>query len=232
MLTHGLGESAIAERLEPIEDQLPKHIKLAYLPSLGRVRLRLSGKGADEHILDSDIQQQVDHILPLIKDIFIGFEENNTSIEQIIADQLIKTNHTLAIAESCTGGQLTQAFTQYPGASAYFKGGLVTYATESKVNILGVDNAIIEADSVVSEAVAKAMANQVRKKLKADIALSTTGNAGPTKGDSNAEVGTVYIGLATKDKVEAFKFNMGNHRERVINKTVHKAIELLQKEIF
>merc|ERR1712137_61705 len=138
ILTYGLGESAIAERLEQIEDQLPKHIKLAYLPSLGRVRLRLSGKGNDEDILDSEIQTQVDNILPLIKDIFVGFEDNNNSIEQIIANQLVKTDQTLAIAESCTGGQLPQTFTQHSGASAYFKGGLVTYATQSKVDILGV----------------------------------------------------------------------------------------------
>lgn len=232
ILTYGLGESAIAERLEQIEDQLPKHIKLAYLPSLGRVRLRLSGKGNDEDILNTDIQTQVDNILPLIKDIFVGFEDNNNSIEQIIANQLVKTNQTLAIAESCTGGKLTQTFTQHSGASAYFKGGLVTYATQSKVDILGVDQAIIEEHSVVSEAVAKAMASQVREKLKADIGISTTGNAGPTKGDSDAEVGTVFIGFATKDGVKAFQFNMGNHRERVINKTVNKTLELLQKEIF
>lgn len=232
ILTYGLGESAIAERLEQIEDQLPKHIKLAYLPSLGRVRLRLSGKGNDEDILNTDIQTQVDNILPLIKDIFVGFEDNNNSIEQIIANQLVKTNQTLAIAESCTGGKLTQTFTQHSGASAYFKGGLVTYATQSKVDVLGVDQAVIEKHSVVSEAVAKAMAINVREKLNADIGISTTGNAGPTKGDSDAEVGTVFIGFATKEGVKAFQFNMGNHRERVINKTVNKVLELLQKEIF
>ncbi|WP_417557680.1 competence/damage-inducible protein A [Mesoflavibacter zeaxanthinifaciens] len=232
ILTYGLGESAIAQRIEHIEDQLPKHIKLAYLPSLGRVRLRLSGKGNDEDVLNKDIQTQVENILPLIKDIFVGFEDNNNSIEQIIANQLVKTNQTLAIAESCTGGKLTQTFTQYSGASAYFKGGLVTYATQSKVDVLGVDQAIIEEHSVVSEAVAKAMASQVREKLKADIAVSTTGNAGPTKGDSDAEVGTVFIGFATKEGAKAFQFNMGNHRERVINKTVNKVLELLQKEIF
>lgn len=232
ILTYGLGESAIAERLEHIEDQLPKHIKLAYLPSLGRVRLRLSGKGNDEDVLSANIQTQVDNILPLIKDIFVGFEDNNNTIEQIIASQLVKTNQTLAIAESCTGGKLTQTFTQHSGASTYFKGGLVTYATQSKVDILGVDQAIIEEHSVVSEAVAKAMAINVREKLNADIGISTTGNAGPTKGDSDAEVGTVYIGFATKLGVKAYKFNMGNHRERVINKTVNKSLELLQKEIF
>lgn len=232
ILTYGLGESAIAQRIEHIEDQLPKHIKLAYLPSLGRVRLRLSGKGNDEDVLNKDIQTQVENILPLIKDIFVGFEDNNNSIEQIIANQLVKTNQTLAIAESCTGGKLTQTFTQHSGASAYFKGGLVTYATQSKVDVLGVDQAIIEKHSVVSEAVAKAMAINVREKLNADIGISTTGNAGPTKGDSDAEVGTVFIGFATKEGAKAFQFNMGNHRERVINKTVNKVLELLQKEIF
>ncbi|WGD34030.1 competence/damage-inducible protein A [Olleya sp. YS] len=232
ILTYGLGESAIADRLEAIEDNLPKHIKLAYLPSLGRVRLRLSGKSDNEDSLAQDIQQQVDNILPLIKDIFVGFQDSNEGLEQIIAKQLTKSGQTLALAESCTGGKLAEQFTAHSGASAFFKGAIVSYATQTKIDVLGVSEDLIKQHSVVSAPVAKAMAINVREKLKSDIAIATTGNAGPTKGDSDAEVGTVFIAIATKNGVVAHEFTMGNHRERVINKTVNKALELLQKEIF
>lgn len=232
ILTYGLGESAIAERIEAIEDALPKHIKLAYLPSLGRVRLRLSGKADNEVKLAEDIQLEVDKIIPLIKDIFVGFQDSNEGLEQIIANQLTKTGQTLALAESCTGGKLAEQFTAHSGASTFFKGAIVSYATQTKIDVLGVSEDLINKHSVVSAEVAKAMATNVREKLKSDVAIATTGNAGPTKGDSDAEVGTVFIAIATKNGVAAHEFNMGNHRERVINKTVNKALELLQKEIF
>ncbi|WP_054851542.1 competence/damage-inducible protein A [Olleya sp. ITB9] len=232
ILTYGLGESVVAERIEAIEDALPKHIKLAYLPTLGAVRLRLSGKGEDEAVLAKDIEIQVEKILPLIQDIFVGFQNYNEGLELIIAKQLAKMGKTLALAESCTGGKLSEKFTSHSGASAFYKGAVVSYATQTKIDVLDVSETLINQYSVVSEQVAKAMATNVRQKLKSDFAIATTGNAGPTKGDSDAEVGTVFIAIATKDKVQAFEFSMGNHRERVINKTVNKALELFQKEIF
>jgi len=232
ILTYGLGESIIAERIEAIEDALPKHIKLAYLPSLGKVRLRLSGKGEDEANLALDIQSQIDKILPLIQDVFVGFQDNDEGLEQSIARQLTKKGQTLALAESCTGGKLAEQFTSHAGASAFFKGAIVSYATQTKIDLLGVSEEVINQKSVVSLEVAEAMATNIRKIIKTDYAVATTGNAGPTKGDSDAEVGTVFIAIASKHGVKAYEFNMGNHRERVINKTVNKALELLQKEIF
>lgn len=232
ILTYGLGESIIAERIEAIEDTLPKHIKLAYLPSLGKVRLRLSGKGEDEANLALDIQSQIDKILPLIQDVFVGFQDNDEGLEQSIARQLTKKGQTLALAESCTGGKLAEQFTSHAGASAFFKGAIVSYATQTKIDLLGVSEEVINQKSVVSLEVAEAMATNIRKIIKTDYAVATTGNAGPTKGDSDAEVGTVFIAIASKNGVKAYEFNMGNHRERVINKTVNKALELLQKEIF
>ncbi|WP_397363271.1 competence/damage-inducible protein A [Olleya sp. R77988] len=232
MLTYGIGESVIAERIESVEDQLPEHIKLAYLPGLGRLRLRLSGKGENEAVLLKEINAQVDKILPLIKDVFTGFQEGNEGLEQIIGAQLTKQKQTLAIAESCTGGKLAEVFTKKAGASSFFRGAIISYATQTKIDVLEVPEDVIDTYSVVSAQVAKVMATNVRKKLKSDFAIATTGNAGPTKGDSDADVGTVFIAIATKKGVEAHQFNMGNHRERVINKTVNKALELLQKEIF
>ena len=138
---------------------------------------------------------------------------------------------TLATGESCTGGRIAQQLTSLPGASAYFKGSVVSYATETKIEVLKVPKNIIDEHSVVSAEVAMAMAKNVKQLLKTQFAVSTTGNAGPTKGDSDAEVGTVFIGIASPQGVYAEKFNMGNHRERIVQKTVHKALEMLQKEI-
>lgn len=230
VLTYGLGESAIANRIETWEDALPTHIKLAYLPSLGRVRLRLSGKSNDKASLKTEIEKQIQILLPQIEDIFVGFEEDG-SIEAIIGKQLTKMNKTLAIAESCTGGKIAEAFTANAGASKYFKGSIVSYATESKVNILNVSKDDIEAHSVVSKEIAEAMAKNVRTLFNTDYAISTTGNAGPSKGDSDADVGTVWIAIATETKVYSEVFNLGNHREKVINKATNKALEMLQKEI-
>jgi len=230
LLTYGLGESAIADRIETWEDNLPNFIKLAYLPSLGRVRLRLSAKAMDKAMVEDAIQKQVDLLLPQIQDVFVGFEEDK-SIEAIIGSQLTEIGETLSIAESCTGGRIAQAFTTNAGASKYFKGSIVSYATESKVNVLNISENDIATHSVVSKEVAEAMAKNVRSLFNSDYGLSTTGNAGPSKGDSDAEVGTVWIAIATKDKVFSEVFNFSNHREKVIMKATNKAFELLQKEI-
>ncbi|GAA3578970.1 competence/damage-inducible protein A [Snuella lapsa] len=231
MLVYGLGESTLADRIAIWEDALPKHIKLAYLPSLGKMRLRLSAKGFDESQIRKDVQDQIDKVIPLIKDVYFGLEDEEGDLEVIIARQLTRTGMSLAIAESCTGGSLAKCFTSKPGASLYFKGGVVTYATQSKVDLLGVPEELIEAHSVVSAPVAESMAQNVLRLFKSDFAIATTGNAGPTKGDSDAEVGDVFIAIATKNKVYSEKFNLGNHRTKVVNKSVHKALELLLKEI-
>ena len=227
LLTYGLGESAIAEIIEDFENELPKEIKLAYLPSLGRVRLRLSTEGATKDEVDAKMLLQTKKLEALVKDIFVGYEENG-NFEQIVANLLVKQGKSLAIAESCTGGQMVERFTANAGASQYLKGSLVTYATQSKIDILGVKKATIDKYSVVSAAVATEMAENARRLYKADIAISTTGNAGPSKGDSDEDVGTVYIGIATETGVIAHHFMMGNHRERVIGKTVNKGLELLK----
>ena len=230
LLTYGLGESAIANRIEAWQDALPTFIKLAYLPNLGRVRLRLSAKALDKSMVEAEMDKQIKMLLPQIEDIFVGYEEDK-SIEAIIGLQLKDMGKTLSVAESCTGGRIAQAITANAGASKYFKGGIVTYATESKVNILNISESDIQKYSVVSEEVAVAMAKNTMELFKSDYAISTTGNAGPDKGDSDAEVGTVWIAIASKDRVVAEEFNFGNHREKVILKATNKAFEMLQKEI-
>lgn len=232
LLVYGLGESALAEKIASWEDRLPENIKLAYLPSLGKMRLRISSKGYDEQLVKKEVQNQIDTLLPLIKDEFAGFEEEEGSVEVVIAKQLGKLRKTLSIAESCTGGAVAERFTVNPGASDYFKGGVVTYATQSKIDVLGVSKKIIDQYSVVSSQVAESMALNALRLFQSDIAMATTGNAGPTKGDSDADVGTVFIAIATRTGVYSEKFNFGNHRIKVINKAVNKALEMLLKEIF
>ena len=231
LLTYGLGESVIADRIKDWEAALPESIKLAYLPNLGRVRLRLSSTGFDKVAITAGVDAQVSALLPLIHDVFVGFEEQS-SIEQIIGNQLVKHGKTLAVAESCTGGKIAENITAHPGASAYFKGGLVAYSTAIKIDVLKVDSELIASNSVVSLEVAEAMAQNVKTLFNSDYGIATTGNAGPSKGDSKEEIGTVCIAIATPDGVFSQQFNFGKQRLRVVQKAVTMAFTLFQKEIF
>jgi len=232
LLTYGIGESTLAAKIEDWEDNLPEYIKLAYLPNLGKVRLRLSAKGQDKNQIEQEIKRQIELLLPQIKDEFVGFEEQDISIQAIIGEKLTQLKKTLATAESCTGGKIAEQLTAISGASTYYKGSIVSYATQAKVNVLKVPKRIIEKYSVVSAEVAESMAKNVLELFQTDYAIATTGNAGPTKGDSDVEVGTVYIAIATKEKVFSEKFTFGNHRTKVVNKAVNKAFEMVYKEIF
>lgn len=230
IMTYGLGESAIADKIEDWENNLPSFIKFAYLPSLGRVRLRLSAKGTDRDFLMAAITDEAKKLHPLIGDIIVG-EEEDESIEYQIGKLLTDKRLTLSTAESFTGGKIAEHITSIAGASKYFKGSVVSYATEMKVKLLNVPAELIQKHSVVSEGVAIAMAQNVKTIMQTDFAIATTGNAGPTKGDSDSDVGTVYIAISTPERTFAQQFNMGNLRERVVEKSVNKAFELLFKEI-
>lgn len=229
-ITYGVGESAIAEKIADWEDHLPQFIKLAYLPNLGMVRLRLTAKGHDNTVLDDAVEGESKKLYALIGDIIYG-EEDGDSLEGLVAKMLTQRGMTLATAESFTGGKIAQQITAAPGASAYFKGSVVSYATETKIEVLHVPQRLVDEHSVVSKEVAESMAVNVRQLMRSDFAIATTGNAGPAKGDSDADVGTVFIAIASPSGVRAEKFTMGNHRERVVQKSVNKAFELLQKEI-
>ena len=230
VLTYGLGESVIAERILDWENKLPKDIKLAYLPNLGKVRLRLSSKGYDETLLLKRVNEQIDALIPFIEDIFVGFK-GQTSLEIQLQEGFISQGKTLAIAESCTGGLIASRLTKIPGSSRYFKGALVAYHTHSKVNILEVSEALIDTYSVVSKDVVASMAEQVRKKFNTTMGVATTGNAGPSKGDSQAEIGTVYIAISTEKEIFVEQFLFGIHRERVMEKAVNKALEMIYKQL-
>lgn len=230
IMTYGQGESLVAERIEDWENSLPEFVKLAYLPSPGRVRLRLTARGKDKELLESAINSKVDELAKIIGDIIVGFDEDET-IAVVLGRLLVKNKATIAVAESCTGGKIAQELTAVPGASNYFRGGVVSYATDTKVSMLGVSEDTIAQFSVVSAEVATEMALGAKKIIKSDYAIATTGNAGPSKGDADATVGTVFIAIATPNGVLVKEFNFGQPREKVVDRTVNKAFELLQKEI-
>lgn len=230
IITYGIGESALSEKIEVWENELPSFIKLAYLPSLGSVKLRLSAKGENKEELLNAVSLALKKLYEIIGDVIYG-EEDGDTIESSVAKLLTNKKMSLAVAESFTGGRIAEKITAMPGASAYFKGSIVSYATATKIDILNVPREDVEVNSVVSEQVAKAMAVNVKSLLKSDFAVATTGNAGPLKGDSDVAIGTVYIAIASPEGVYAEKFNLGSHRERIVLKGVNKAFELLQKEI-
>lgn len=230
IMTYGQGESSVAERIEDFENNLPEFIKLAYLPNFGKVRLRFTAKGDDKKVLEETLKEKIEELYAIIPDIITGFDEGG-KIEDKIGAFLKQRGKTVATAESLTGGKIAATIVSVPGSSSYFKGGFVTYTAETKINLLGVSKDVIDKNTVVSKEVAVAMASSAKKKLQTNYAIAVTGNAGPTTDHNDKSVGLVYIALATDKKVFAEEFNFGKPRERVIDKTVNKALEMLQKEI-
>jgi nicotinamide-nucleotide amidase len=230
IMTYGQGESIIAQRIEHIEDQLPNHIKLAYLPSFGKVRLRLSGRSNDEQQLELELSEKVNEIKEVISDVILGYEDGY-SIEKRVGVLLSSQQKTVCTAESLTGGKIAATMVSVSGASSYFKGSFVTYSAEAKQQMLGVSEATIKKHTVVSKEVAKEMAIAARKKIQTDYAIAVTGNAGPTTDKTDKSVGDVFIAIASEDTVFVEEFNFGQPREKVINRTVNKSLEILQKEL-
>jgi len=230
IMTYGRGESLIAEQIETWEDNLPDFIKLAYLPSPGKVRLRLTARGSNKEKLQLEMAKQVEQLDLLLHDIIVGYNEDE-AIEVVVGRLLTEKGLTIASAESCTGGKIAATLSAVPGASNYFKGSVVSYATETKIAVLGVAKETIETYGVVSTEVASAMALGLQKIMHVDYAIATTGNAGPTKGDHATDLGTVFIAIAGPEGVFVEEFNFGQPREKVIDRAVGKSLELIYKEI-
>lgn len=228
-VVYGIGESLLAEYLTDWEEALPADVQLAYLPSRGRVRLRLSSTGEDKLKIENRLNRIIAAIPPLVKEHIRAYEDLSRS--DVVIEKLKAEGKTIACAESCTGGRLAVLFSAKEGASAYFKGGVVSYATQAKEEVLGVKKETITDYSVVSSQVACEMAEQARQKFHSDYAVSTTGNAGPTKGDSAVEVGTVYVGISSSKGTYAVKYELGQPREQVIERTISRALELVYNEI-
>ena len=230
IMTYGMGESSLAERIEDFENNLPTFIKLAYLPNYGKVRLRLSAKGDDKKLLEVMLQSQIEKLYELIPEIITGIDDGG-KIEKTIGELLKQKGKTVSTAESLTGGKIASTLVSISGSSSYYKGSFITYSEETKINLLGVSLQTIENHSVVSAAVALEMAKGAKEKLKTNYAIAVTGNAGPTSDKNDKEVGTVFIAIASDEGVFVEEFNFGKPRGRVIDKTVNKSLEMLQKEI-
>ena len=230
IMTYGVGESTIAERIEDFENNLPPFIKLAYLPSFGRVRLRLSAKGEHREILEKELDKKVKALYKLIPEIITGLDDDR-SLEKRVGELLLKSNTTISTAESLTGGKIAATLVSVAGSSAYYKGSLVAYSADAKMNLLDVCSETIKKHTVVSKQVALEMAKGVKEKLQTNYAIAVTGNAGPTKDDTDKSVGVVFIAFVSDTKEIVQEFNFGQPREKVIHRTVSKSLEILQKEI-
>ena len=230
ILTYGMGESMVAARIEGWEESLPEYIKLAYLPSYGKLRLRLSAKGDKKELLETTLEKEISKLTSIIDDIIVGYDDSEI-IEKMLGKLLIEKELTVSTAESCTGGSIAKAFTSISGASAYFVGSVISYNRTIKETLLHVPSDIIDAYCVVSSQVAETMAIGVQQKLKTDYAIATTGNAGPTKDETDKTVGTVYIAIATPKGVYSEEFFFGKPRSKVIQRATNKSLELLRKEI-
>ena len=229
MITFGIAESILAERIADWEEALPDYIHLAYLPAPNVVRLRLSAYEVEGKTVREEIESLFDKLRTIIPDNIAGFEE--ASVEELVHNIMINKGLTLAVAESCTGGAIASKFTAQAGASAYFMCGVVSYSNESKRDILGVDMHDIEQYGAVSEQVAMAMAKGAKVISGANFAISTTGIAGPTGGSEAKPVGTVWIGIATPDRCFAVRKNCGTDRSQIIARATAYAIAMLHEEL-
>lgn len=230
VMTQGIGESWLSDTLEEWEASLKKRaIGLAYLPSAGMVRLRLTAHGEDRDELKKKVDSAIEELTPLIGKYVFATED--TTLPDVIGKILTERKQTLVTAESCTGGYIAHLITSVAGSSAYYLGSTLTYAYEAKTNLLGIPKELMEEHGAVSEQVACLMAENVRKKLGADFAISTTGIAGPGGGTEDKPVGTVWIGIATKEGVEAKVFQFGDNRERNIHRSGQTALMMLYKAL-
>lgn len=230
MITSGIAESILAERIAEWEDALPKGVKLAYLPSPNIVRLRLSTYDSEDGVAARKrIDELFNQLYKIIPDNIVGYED--ASVQQLVHQILTERGKTLAVAESCTGGTIASRFTAMAGSSAYFLAGVVAYANEAKRDILGVNYADIMRYGAVSEQVARQMAEGARRITGADYAIATTGIAGPTGGTTQKPVGTVWIAVATPQGTIATLRPSGTDRSQIINRASAYAIEMLYKEL-
>ena len=229
MITSGIAESILAERIAAWEDALPEVLHLAYLPAPNIVRLRLSAYEVDGESVAAMIDEQFERLKAIIPEAIVGFED--ATVEQLVHNTLIVQGKTLSVAESCTGGNVAAKFTAMAGASAYFHAGVVSYSNEAKIDILGVSAEDLTRYGAVSEAVAMQMAVGVRRAGQSDYGISTTGIAGPSGGSAEKPVGTVWIGISTPERTFAVMKNCGTDRGQIIQRATAYAIKMLYEEL-
>ena len=228
--THGMGESFLAEVIKSWEKKLAnENIKLAYLPSPGIVKLRLSIIGKDRKSSEEKLNSYILKLKKLIPEQIYGYDTD--TMEGVVSNLLKEKKHTLSTAESCTGGNISKMITSISGSSSFFNGSLVTYTNKSKSQLLDVNDQVIEKHGAVSQQVVEQMAKNVRLKFDSDYGISTSGIAGPTGGTADKPVGTVWIAVASEEKVISKKLNLGYNRERNIHVSSLSVLNLLRLEL-
>jgi nicotinamide-nucleotide amidase len=227
--TVSIGESFLAKKIEDIENSLPSYIKLAYLPSVGAVRLRFSAYGDDKISLEKEVEEYVKQVYEKISDHIYG--EGDASLTQTLGNLLKERKQTISTAESCTGGYIAHQLTSVPGSSSYFMGSIVCYANKIKTQELGVSEDILRNNGAVSEECVMQMAQAVRLKMNTTFGISCSGIAGPDGGTNDKPLGTVWIAIASEKETLAQVFNFGDNRERTIQRTGLMAMDMLRKKI-
>jgi len=228
-MTYGLPEARLAEMLKEFEAALPENIRLAYLPSFGVIKLRLTGTGKDREILKKQVEEHVRNLSSIIPDLI--FSEKEDTFESVLGLLLLERKETMCTAESCTGGNIAHLITTIPGSSYYFKGSVVAYSNAVKEKLLGVDGKIIEEEGAVSEPVVRAMAEGARRLLNTDYALATSGIAGPEGGTDEKPVGTLWIAAASANGTYSEQYTYGGDRITNIMRFSNAAMNLLRKQI-
>ena len=229
VMTTGVGESFLADKIKDWEDALPDFLSLAYLPQYGMVRLRLEGRHPDRDFLQHTIDERIEQLKDLIGEYIFGYDEK--PLAEVVFEKLKAAGATMASAESCTGGSIAKMITAIPGSSEVFKGTVVSYSTEVKENVLGVSHDDVVKYTVVSQQVAEQMAMGVKALLKTDYAVATTGVAGPGGGTEENPVGTVWIAVAGPAGLVSKRYNFGNSRENNIERAAITAFEMLRRTI-
>lgn len=230
ILTTGMGEAELASIIESWESSIKNQgMSLAYLPSPGQVRLRITAKGENKSLLIQQVSEAVNELKTIIPQLIFG--EDKQTLEEVVGINLRIKGKTIATAESCTGGYIAHLLTSISGSSDYFIGSVVSYSNDVKVNELNVNKADIENFGAVSKQIVEQMAVGVKKKLGSDYSIATSGIAGPTGGTSEKPVGTVWVAIATPERVKSKKFNFGNNRERNIRRAALTGLNWIRKEI-
>jgi competence/damage-inducible protein CinA-like protein len=227
ILTQGMGESFLSQHIEKWEKALPKGISLAYLPSPGLIKLRLTGKGNEKNKIEEILQNEIDTLKKIIPKLIWGYDDDK--LEKLIGITLKEQGYCIATAESCTGGYLAHLITSISGSSVYFKGSIIAYSNEIKEKQLHVSSQTIEKHGAVSKEVVKEMAEGVCNEFNTEVAISTSGVAGPSGGTKEKPVGTVWIAVATPKKTMAQKFIFGDNRQRNIIRSSYAALNMLRK---
>jgi nicotinamide-nucleotide amidase len=226
LLTAGIGESFLADLVQPVEEALPAHIKLAYLPNYGMVRLRLTAFGSDKAKLQVEIDDHFNQFKEIVKEFLVT--DQDIPMELVVGNLLKQTGSTLATAESCTGGYIAHLLTNHAGSSAYFTGSVVSYANSVKQNVLHVKEETLQTVGAVSEETITQMANSVLALMHTDYAIAVSGIMGPDGGSPEKPVGTVWIAVANKEKTLTKQFHFRFDRRRNIELTANSALNLLR----